>query len=325
VRDRLVDRWAQALRATSPTDRQRLNTTLDNLLEALDASNTNYQAGAGGVVELCELRARLVEIAGEERSLSTPATAALHRALDTLLLREASLAAPDTDAEERTSFHDRFVALLGHDLRNPISAVKLATSILARDTQSPEARRRTLQRVTSNTDRLLRTLEDSLDYSRLYQGRELAIEAVRIDIDATGRGVLAALEAAYPTRTFVYESPGPIEGLLDKERFVRLLSNLLVAAVEHASPDSETRLRLTGKDGIRLTVESTGFELTTSELEHLFDSPLSETKDKARRPRGFGVGLFVGQRVIAQHGGTLRAEPLTPSGTAFVITLPIAI
>jgi signal transduction histidine kinase len=228
------------------------------------------------------------------------------------------------DANDAT-FHDRFLALLGHDLRNPISALKLATSILSRDTQSPEARRRTLQRVTSNTDRLLRTLEDSLDYSRLYQGRELAIEAAGLDLDATSRGVLAALEAAYPTRTFVYESPGVVESVVDKERFIRLLSNLLVAAVEHAAPDSETRLKLAQEGEIRITVESTGFELSKEELDQLFDSPLAAPRDKTRRSRGFGVGLFVAQRTIAQQGGSLRAEALTPAGTAFILTLPLAI
>jgi K+-sensing histidine kinase KdpD len=328
----LLERWAGALGVAAPAELARLAATLDSLVEALNAPGSPPQSGtkAPRLGELAELRARVLEIADERGlSLGTSESIALHRALDELIVHEASRSgaassqpASQPESSGETSFHDRFLALLGHDLRNPISAVKLATSILSRDTQSPEARRRTLQRVTSNTDRLLRTLEDSLDYSRLYQGKELAIEASRVDIDATSRSVLAALEAAYPTRSFVYESSGAVVRVLDKDRFIRLLSNLLVAAVEHASPDSETRFKLERGDVARITVECPGFELSESEREHLFDSPLAEPKDKARRSRGFGVGLFVGERAIAQQGGSLRAEALAKAGIAFVITLP---
>jgi signal transduction histidine kinase len=328
LREVLLERWAGALGVTEPADLARLAATLDSLVEVLNAPGNAPQSGtkAPRLAELAELRARVIEIADERgRSLKASESVALHRAIDELIVHEASRAGPTTSQPESagaTSFHDRFLALLGHDLRNPISAVKLATSILARDTQSPEARRRTLQRVTSNTDRLLRMLEDSLDYSRLYQGRELAIEATTVDVDATSRTVLAALEAAYPTRSFVYESSGTVESTLDKDRFIRLLSNLLVAAVEHAAPDSETRFKLERGDVAQITIECPGVELTESELEHLFDSPLGEPRDKTRRSRGFGVGLFVGERAIAQQGGSLRGEALAPTGIAFVITLP---
>jgi signal transduction histidine kinase len=328
MRDQLLERWAHVLGVTPGPERARLGATLDALVDALKAGQKSGSAEATYELSaLSELRAQVALLA-EERGLplTGAVSVALHRALDSLMARDASGAPPaSVDPPSDATFHDRFLALLGHDLRNPISAVKLATSILSRDTQSPEARRRTLQRVTSNTDRLLRTLEDSLDYSRLYQGKELALESAPLDLDATSRGVLSALEAAYPTRVFVYESPGVVECVLDKERFVRLLSNLLVAAVEHATPDSETRLKLAQEGEIRITVECTGFELTKEELDHLFDSPLSAPRDRTRRSRGFGVGLFVAQRVIAQHGGTLRAEALSPVGTAFVLTLPLAI
>lgn len=330
LREPLLDRWARALGLSESSERARLAGTLTALTDLLNGGARPFESEprTERCVELVALRATIVELAHERLlSLTTEESVALHRALDELLVHEASRApapSPQPDSAGEPSFHDRFLALLGHDLRNPISAVKLATSILARDTQSPEARRRTLQRVTSNTDRLLRTLEDSLDYSRLYQGKELALESVRIDLDATSRGVLSALESAYPTRSFAYESPGAIECVIDKDRFTRLLSNLLVVAVEHASPDSETRLRLERGDAIRVHVECPGFEISGAELEQLFESPLGPRRDKSR-PRGFGVGLFVGERALAQQGGSLRGTPLSPSGTRFVITLPPAI
>jgi signal transduction histidine kinase len=322
----VLDRWARSLGLSISSDRARLAGTLTALTDLLNGGNphpSESEPRAERWAELLALRATLVEVAHERLlSLTVEESIALHRALDELLVQEVSRAKVSPESLDEPSFHDRFLALLGHDLRNPISAVKLATSILSRDTQSPEARRRTLQRVTSNTDRLLRTLEDSLDYSRLYRGKELALDSARIDLDATSRGVLSALESAYPTRSFAYESPGVIECVIDKERFTRLLSNLLVVAVEHAAPDRETRLRLERGDAIRIHVECPGFEISGPELEQLFESPLGPRRDKAR-PRGFGVGLFVGERALAQQGGSLRGTPLSPSGTRFVITLPL--
>lgn len=275
---------------------------------------------------LLRLREELItHSAGPSSSLSPEASVALHRALDQLLMREASRARSPAGAENaESSFHDRFMALLGHDLRNPISAVKLATSILARDTQNPEARRRTLQRITSNTDRLLRTLEDSLDYSRLFRGKELSLDPTRLDLDAASRSVLSVIEAAYPTRSFAYESPGPREAIVDKDRFNRLLSNLLIATVEHAPADSETHLRLSGDSELCVSVENSALILSEAELDHVFDSPLADPQGTTRRPRGFGVGLFVGERVMKSQGGSLQAKVLTPAGTAFEITLPRA-
>jgi len=223
--------------------------------------------------------------------------------------------------EERT----RFVNLMAHELRGPMTPILLRFQLLKRPDVSPEQQRRSLDVLERNLRRLDTLLEQLLDVARIESGR-LPLHPAPADLVALVREALelhgpAAAEAGVTLEARGLAEPAPLRA--DPMRLGQVLGNLLGNALKFTPSGGTVRVRVERHDGrYALAVEDTGVGLSPQQLEQLF-RPFSQAHGAARG--GTGLGLFISRAIVEGHGGRIVASSPGPGqGSSFVVELPAA-
>jgi len=212
------------------------------------------------------------------------------------------------------------IGILGHDLRNPLSAVISGTQVaLSRETD--EDKRLTLERVESSGWRMSRMINQLLDLTRVRVGAGLPMTRSSIDLETVARGVASEVQVAFPDRRLVIDVAGDTRGEWDGDRLSQVLSNLLCNAMEH-SEDSDVILQLKGDDAglARIEVHNDG-AIPADQLPWLFD-PFRRGAAREGASQGLGLGLYISRQIVLAHGGEIAVRSVPISGTTFQVVLP---
>lgn len=230
-------------------------------------------------------------------------------------------------AETSARLRDEVLAIVSHDLRNPLSVVSFASEALLRAwSAEPEraAERRQLEGIALSAERMRRLINDLLDVARADAGR-LAVDPVPVPV---GRLVLDALEAHAPlaearailTRVRIPAEPPPV--LADPDRVLQVLSNLLGNAIRFTPRGGGITLAAEADAReVRFSVADTGPGIAPEHLPHVFDR--FWRAQRARRG-GAGLGLAIARGLVEAHGGRIWAESVPGEGSTFTFTLPRA-
>jgi signal transduction histidine kinase len=329
-RDALLKRWAAlsgrfALRSVGTEVLAELEHALfrGTSQARLRKLVAKIDAAAEAPRELTLLRQALLEVMREHGiELGQAESALLHRAIDDILL-----AFTERTSEQRVEefeLRERFVRVLGHDLRNPISAIKLGSALLLRDTQPPEARQRTTERIVSSANRMLRVMEDLLDFMRLRPGGVPEVDLGTVSLNELCREVVEENLLAHPRRAIVFSADGQVNGRFDRRRLSHALSNVIASALDHSPAQSEVSVALQANGEACIRVWHEGPAISSTELEAIFD-PLGhgEGSGGSERPaRGLGLGLYMADQIVRAHGGRIVAESSGEAGTSFRLLLP---
>lgn len=154
-----------------------------------------------------------------------------------------------TAEKEVSRVREQFVAILGHDLRNPLSSIVGGINILAKEPHSEKAAR-VIALMRNSTDRMFRLIADMLDFARLKSGAELVVAPQAVDLTPTLEQVVDELRTAQPNRTI--ERSILLSSLVwcDKDRIAQVVSNLLANALSHGAHDRPVRLEATATDEV---------------------------------------------------------------------------
>ena len=218
-------------------------------------------------------------------------------------------------AEERT----RIMSVLGHDLRNPLSAINMASAMLMRGDLAPK-QAELVSQMARSADRMARMISDLLDFTRVRDGSGLPLQRrERVALRALCQEVVAELSVAYPDRTITLDARGDGVGEFDPDRLAQVVSNLVGNALQHGRPGSPVRVTLdeTSAD-LTISVENTGKPIPTSALGYIFE-PFRRGDEAAEG--GLGLGLFIVQQLVGAHGGAIEVDS-GDAGTRFTVTLP---
>jgi signal transduction histidine kinase/ActR/RegA family two-component response regulator len=229
------------------------------------------------------------------------------------------------EAEEASRTKDRFLAVLGHELRNPLAPALTALELMKlRGDSTLQRERDVLERQIAYMTRLV---DDLLDVSRLTRGK---VDLVRRRFEAR-TAIDRAVDMARPLveqhghalHVSVPETGLPIDG--DQDRMVQVLVNLLTNAARYTPPGGHLALTSECVDGcIKITCEDDGPGVPAELIPTLFEPFTQGPRSIARQQGGLGLGLMLARSLTELHSGVLRYEPVVPHGSRFVVSLPLA-
>jgi signal transduction histidine kinase/ActR/RegA family two-component response regulator len=249
------------------------------------------------------------------------------RALETELKRrkelEEELRYARAQAEAASSAKDEFLAMLGHELRNPLSPILTALELMKLRGDGSLTREQEV--VDRQTRHLIRLVDDLLDVSRITRGKvELRKQTVEV------RDVLAkATEIASPLleqRRHHFEVHAPPRGLrldADEVRLSQVVANLLTNAAKYTPPGGHILLsaRREGADAV-IEVRDDGIGISAALLPHVFGLFVQGRQSSDRAEGGLGLGLALVHNLVAMHGGTVEARSAGPGkGSTFTVRL----
>jgi two-component system CheB/CheR fusion protein len=231
------------------------------------------------------------------------------------------------DAREAVILRDQFLAMLSHELRNPLGAIATATSMLEAQTSLADCQRY-VELLERQTNHMARLLDDLLDATRVTQNK-IELRRQIVDLRAVTHDALDALggaikESGIQLRVDVPDHQIPVDG--DPTRLQQIASNLLNNACKYTQPGGRVDLSLRRQNGDALfTVRDDGVGISSDMLPKVFDLFVQAPRSLDRAQGGLGLGLTVVKSLVTLHGGTVSAESAgSGAGSTFSVRLPLA-
>jgi signal transduction histidine kinase len=237
--------------------------------------------------------------------------------------RQAQQAEQQHNQEQLTlarDFEKWILAIVSHDIRDPLSTIQFAARRL-RDMPDPSgtARKHALI-VERGVHRIQHIVGDLLDLAREREGSGIQIDPKPTDLRNVCRQIIDELEAIARDRPISLDCDGDVAGAWDEHRIVQAISNLASNAVQHGTPGSPVRVRLTG-DEDRVAVEVHNRGTIPSEILPRIFEPFRSGRHYASRGKGLGLGLFIANAIARAHGGDLQVDS-SDGETMFRLVLP---
>lgn len=217
-----------------------------------------------------------------------------------------------------------FLAILGHDLRNPLNSILMSAELLATADGLDAEMTGVARQVGASATAMGRMIADLLDFTGVGLGAAMPLTPAAMDLDRLCREVVDETRAAHPGRAVRYDPRGDLTGEWDAARLRQVVSNLLGNAVQHGAGPIDVSAAADGP-GVRVAVRNGGPPIPPDAVATIFD-PLvrGETMDarKDRRPGSIGLGLYIAREVVAAHGGAIEVASSAEAGTRFTVRLP---
>jgi signal transduction histidine kinase len=226
------------------------------------------------------------------------------------------------DLARTVRFSEMFSGILGHDLRNPLTAIHTAATLIQRAPRA-ETAARSAARILSSATRMNRMIEQLLDFTRIRLGRGLPVEPAPADLGEICRYVADEIGGGAGNGTEVtVQGLGDSTGRWDRERLLQVISNLVGNAAQHGTPGGPIAIVFDGTEsGWTTLVVTNGGEIPAVLLGVLFDPFRREVGGAAPAKHGLGLGLFISRHIVEAHGGTIEVASRDGT-TAFTLRLP---
>ncbi len=270
--------------------------------------------GPLGVGELDEVGAALAQASQERERAAAEREALLARATEAL-----------QRAEEAGRSKDEFLAMLGHELRNPLAPITTALTLM--DRKGDDATRAEREIVQRQLAHMTRLVDDLLDISRIT-GKRLAMRTKPVQIAEVIAQAAAAIRPILGERRLdLVLEPDAADAwvLADDDRLAQVMTNLLNNGVKFTAPAGHitVTLRAVGHEAVEIDVLDDGVGMPPDVCAHVFDLFYQAPQGHDRARGGLGLGLAIARSLVEMHGGTLRAESPGPGqGSRFTLSLP---
>lgn len=230
------------------------------------------------------------------------------------------------DAEEAVLFRDRFVAILGHDLRNPLGAVQNAAALLLTRDDLPPAHSSIVRRIARSAARMSEIISAVLDTVRGRFGMELPVRPARCDAAAMVRQVVEELALVHAGREIEVDAPSDLPVVWDCPRVAQIVSNLIGNALQYSPGGSVVRVSLGQDSGwVTIAVRNSGPTIRPEDLQRLFEPFRREGPGgRGHGGGGLGLGLYISRGIASAHGGTIDVASVAGT-TTFTVRLPAAL
>jgi signal transduction histidine kinase len=269
-----------------------------------------YRALRASVLRLWDARC-----GGEPRNLDD--VIRFSEAIDQALCESISFYAAQVDRSRNL-----LLGMLGHDMRNPLNAIQLTASYLARLNAGEEVSVAS-QRLMDSGSRMRVLLDDLVDFNRSRLGLGIRVTPAPVDLGESFARQLDQLRFEYPDHAIDLEVEGEVSGTWDERRLQQVLDNLVTNAVKYGDRGTPVKIRLTGTaDTVHFEVANSGAMATPEEASNLFDPLVRGTGENVRQDaNGLGLGLYIARQIALAHGGEITVHP-HHAATVFAVSLP---
>lgn len=217
-------------------------------------------------------------------------------------------------------FEKWILAIVSHDIRNPLNAIQLAALVLQRLADPADMVRKQAEVVIRGVNRIQHIVGDLLDLSREREGTGIPVEPRPADLRAMCQQIIDELRAIAHDRKITFDCDADGQGAWDEHRILQAISNLTSNAVQHGTPGSPVRVLLTG-DEERVAVEVHNEGTIPGELLPRIFEPFRSGRHYGNRGDGLGLGLFIANAIARAHGGGLEVDS-SGGATTFRLVLP---
>jgi signal transduction histidine kinase len=230
------------------------------------------------------------------------------------------------EARHAIESRDNFLAMLGHELRNPLSAISLASTLMARR-GAAESRPKELDVIARQAEHLTRLVDDLLDVARITRGK-VSLSTEPLPLAEVARNSFETLQhrarehlAAYELRILAPELR--VDG--DRQRLEQVFSNLLTNAIKYTPKGGRVALTLRDEPGLAVVeITDSGIGLAPAMLDHIFEPFTQVDASLDRAQGGIGLGLSLVRSIVQMHGGSVSAKsPGLGEGATFAVRLPL--
>jgi signal transduction histidine kinase len=225
-------------------------------------------------------------------------------------------------AEEAAALRERLVAVLGHDLRNPLSAISMAAQMLG-ERALATGDEYLVSRIQRSANRMMRMIDQLLDFARIRSGQSFELRLELADLRQVCQAVVDELRLiCRPDQEITLTIEGRADARCDSDRIAEALSNLIGNAIQYgASGPIDVAVREVTPDAVAIEVHNFGPAIPKEVQARLFEAFRRETPAGSHRSN-IGLGLFIANEIVRAQGGSIDVRSPDRNGTTFTIVLP---
>jgi signal transduction histidine kinase len=220
-----------------------------------------------------------------------------------------------------------FLAILGHDLRNPLGTVVAGASFLMQAIDIPAKYVLVATRMFGSGKRMSQLISDLIDFTRTHLGPGIPIRRMARNLVPVMEQVVNELRTFHPERQIELCMPASLEATFDDGRVAQMLSNLIGNALQYGTPETPVMVSMSGGDSeLSIVINNRGPEIPADQISGIFDPMVriaATLKNNPAERTSLGIGLFITREIVHAHGGKIAVASNSAEGTTFTVTLPV--
>lgn len=225
-------------------------------------------------------------------------------------------------AMAQTETQHRFMSILGHDLRNPLNMILMASNLQKKESITEEKRIELAGKVSTAAKRMQYLINDLLDTTQIVRGGDFSIERKSSNLRDICKLIVEEFKIANPERNIQFYAEDDCCGDWDEGRMAQVLSNLLSNALNYGRPVTPVKVNLIGEPSrVILQVNNQGNLISEDMRENLFQPFWRGSKHNKSKSDsgGLGLGLYIVKQIVEAHGGTIEVDSNREYGTTFTV------
>jgi signal transduction histidine kinase len=219
-----------------------------------------------------------------------------------------------------------FLAILGHDLRNPLGTVITGATFIMRATDIPSKYVLAATRMFNSGQRMSKLIGDLIDFTRTHLGSGIPIKPKRMNLAEVCMNVVEELRTSHPERIIDFDSFAREDVFADDDRLAQVFSNLIGNALQYGTPRQPIGVSISSTaQEVSVGVNNKGPVIPAKELGSVFDPLVRLAMNESSgdvRETSLGIGMFIAREIVNAHNGTLAVESNENDGTTFRVTVP---